>query len=154
MNEHDKERARERIGHAAIMSAIVGPLMAQFAVGALARLQNFFCPLNFLPIYAASFILLAPGFYFVGRMGAILAIRLEDQGTSRWKTWLALATGGGLFGWFYFEGVALLIAWAFKDYAPLLTLPGLGAAISASAAIAANWSILFGKREVEALSLR
>ncbi len=154
MNERDRERTQERIAHAAIMSAIIGPLIAQMAVGALARLQNFFCPLNFLPIYAASFILLAPGFYLIGRAGATIAMRREMQGASRWMTLLALTVGGGLFGWFYFEGLALLITWAFKDYAPLLALPGLRAAISTSAAVAANWSILFGKREVQAFSLR
>lgn len=154
MNQHDQERTRERIAHAAIMSAVIGPLMAQAAVGALARLQDFFCPLNFLPIYAASFILLAPGFYLIGRTGATIAMRREMAGSSRGMTLLALTVGGGLFGWFYFEGLALLITWAFKDYAPLLALPGLRFAISASAMVAANWSMLFGKREVQAFSLR
>ena len=154
MNQHDRERTQERIARAAVMSAVIGPLMAQAAVGALARLQDFFCPLNFLPIYAASFILLAPGFYLIGRVGATIAMQQEVKGASRWMTLLTLTVGGGLFGWLYFEGVALLITWAFKDYAPLLALPGLGFAISSSAAVAANWSILFGKREVQALSLR
>ncbi len=154
MNERDREHTQERIAHAATMSAVIGPLLAQAAVGALARLQNFFCPLNFLPIYAASFILLAPGFYVIGRVGATIAMRQEVQGVSRWMTLLALTVGGGLFGWLYFEGLALLIAWALKDYAPLLALPGLRVAISTSAAVAANWSILFGKRQVQALSLR
>jgi hypothetical protein len=67
---------------------------------------------------------------------------------------LALAVGGGFFGYLYFEGLAALISWAFADYAPLLTLPGLGAAIAISAAVAAKWSVLFAKREVQAFSLR
>ena len=154
MNERDREYTQDRIAHAATMSAVIGPLLAQAAVGALARLQNFFCPLNFLPIYAASFILLAPGFYVIGRAGATIAMRQEAQGASRGMTLLALLVGGGLFGWCYFEALAHLITWAFKDYAPLLALPGLGFAISSSAAVAANWSILFGKRDVQALSLR
>lgn len=152
MNERNRERNRERIAHAAIMSAIIGPLMAQATVGALARLQNFFCPLNFLPIYAVSFLLLAPGFYLVGRVGAAVAIRWEAQGTPRWKALLALGVGGGIFGLLYFEALALLIASVFTDYAPLLALPGLSSAISTSAAVTANWSILFGKRDVQALS--
>jgi hypothetical protein len=154
MNERSRERTRERIAHAAVMSAIVGPMMAQAAVGALARLQNFFCPLNFLPIYAVSFLLLAPGFYLIGRVGAMVATTWEEQATPRWKSFLVLAVGGGLFGLLYFQALALLIAAVFKDYAPLLALPGLSFAISTSAAIAANWSILFGKREVQAFSLR
>lgn len=154
MSEHHRDRTRERVAHAAIMSAIIGPLMAQMAVGVLARLQSFFCPLNFLPIYAVSFLLLAPGFYLVGRVGATTAIRWEQQGTSRLKVMLALGVAGGLFGYLYFEGLAALISWIFTDYVPLLTLPGLAAAITVSAAIAANWSILFGKRQVQAFSLR
>jgi len=154
MNITLSENRGERISRAAIQSAIVGPLVAQIAVGFLARLQNFFCPINFLPIYAASFVLLAPGFFLIGRTGANLALRLEARETPRWLMGLAMAVGGALLGIAYFETLAFLIRTFFNDYGALLNMPGLRPAISAAAAMAANWSLLFRPREVQALSLR
>jgi cation transport ATPase len=154
MNADSQQNRRERISQAAIRSAIVGPLVSQIAVGFLARLQNFFCPINFLPIYAVSFALLAPGFFMIGWAGADMALRIEAKETPRWMLWLALAAGGALAGVVYFEALAFLIRMLFTDYGILLNMPGLRPAISAPAALAANWSLLFRPREPQRLSLR
>jgi hypothetical protein len=68
--------------------------------------------------------------------------------------WLALAAGGALAGVVYFEALAFLIRMLFTDYGALLNMPGLKPAISATAALAANWSLLFRPREPQRLSLR
>lgn len=133
---------------------MVGPLVAQIAVGFLARLQNFFCPINFLPIYVASFVLLAPGFYMIGRTGANMALRLEAQERASWMVGVVLAAVGALSGIVYFQGLAFLVRLLFSDYRAWLSMPGLGAAISATAAMTANWSLLFRPRDLQALSLR
>lgn len=149
-----EENRRDSIRRAATLSAIVGPMVALMLVGFLARLQNFFCPANFLPLYAASFVLLAPGFYIIGLSGAESALRLFERGTARWPTFLILAVGGGILGALYFESLAFVLVRALPDYAPLLTLPGLQAALALAAGLAATWIVLFGVREPQALSLR
>jgi hypothetical protein len=154
MKIQTQENHREPVSRAAIVSAIVGPLVAQIAVGLLARLQDFFCPVNFLPIYAASFFLLAPGYYLIGRIGADLALRLEAGETPRWIVFPALAAGGALAGVVYFEALAFVIGTVFADYRFLLAMPGLRIAISAAAALTANWGFVFRPREYHALSLR
>jgi hypothetical protein len=154
MNEHEREQAREQAIHAGLVSAVVGPLLVQSLVGVVARLQNFFCPLNFLPIYAVSFILLAPGFFFSGWAGATAATRIGARWASPRLTVLALAIGGGLFGLLYLEITIHLIEWFFSDYTPLLALPGLRASFFAVGAVTANWSRLPRRRRVEALSLK
>ncbi len=139
---------------AAVMAAIVSPLAMLIAAGLLARLQNFFCPANFLPIYAASFALLAPGFFMIGLAGADAAFKLGDRGLSRLQVLLALAAAGGIVGALYFESLAFAVRWLLADYAPLMAVPGLRFAFSLAAALGTSWSVLFRPDETPALSLR
>jgi hypothetical protein len=148
------ENKRDSIRRAATLSAIVGPMVALMLVGFIARLQNFFCPANFMPLYAVSFIVLAPGFYMIGLSGAESALRLSERGTARWPTLLLLAAGGSILGALYFESLAFVLVRALPDYSPLLTLPGLQASLALAAGLAATWIVLFGVREPQALSLR
>jgi hypothetical protein len=153
---NDKNRAdrQDRIVRAAVMAAIVSPLVAQIAAGLLARLQDFFCPANFLPIYAASFALLAPGFFLIGLAGADATFKLGDRGLSRFQILLVLSAAGVFVGALYFESLAFAVRWLFADYAPLMELPGLRLALSLAGALGASWSILFRPDETPALSLR
>ena len=154
MTVHHRGDRQDRILRAAMMAAIVSPLIAQMAAGLLARLQNLFCPANFLPVYTASFALLAPGFYMIGLAGADAAFRLSDRGWSRLQVLLGLATAGGILGALYFESLAFAIRWLFADYAPLMALPGLRTALSLAGALASSWSVVFRPDETPALSLR
>jgi hypothetical protein len=136
------------------MAAIVSPLVAQIAAGLLARLQDFFCPANFLPIYAASFALLAPGFFLIGLAGADAAYKLGDRGLSRLQVLFVLAAAGGIVGALYFESLSFSVRWLFADYAPLMAVPGLGLALSLAAALGSSWNVVFLPDETPALSLR
>lgn len=154
MNATIRDDRQDRILRAAVMAAIVSPLTAQIAAGFLARLQNFFCPANFLPIYAASFALLAPGFFMIGLAGADAAFKLGDRGLSRTQVLLVLVAAGGILGALYFESLAFLVRWLFADYAPLMAVPGLRLALSLAAALGSSWSILFRSDDTLAFSLR
>jgi hypothetical protein len=145
---------RDRTLRTAVLAAIVSPLIAQIAAGLLARLQDFFCPVNFLPIYAASFALLAPGFFMLGLAGSDAAFKFIDRGYSRLQALLVLALGGAIAGALFFESFAFVIRWFFADYAPLMALPGLRFALSMAAALASSWSLVFRPEETPALSLR
>jgi hypothetical protein len=136
------------------MAAIVSPLVAQIAAGFLARLQNFFCPANFMPIYAVSFAVLAPGFFMIGLAGADAAFKLGDRGLSRLQILLVLAVAGGILGALYFESLTFAVRYFFADYAPLLSLPGLRLALCFAAALGSSWSVVFRPDETPALGLR
>jgi hypothetical protein len=101
MKIQTQENHREQVSRAAIISAIVGPLVAP-----------------------------------------------------RWIVFPALAAGGALAGVVYFEALAFVIGTVFADYRFLLAMPGLRIAISAAAALTANWGFVFRPREYHALSLR
>jgi hypothetical protein len=154
MGTSNRVDRQDRIVRAAVMAAIVSPLVAQIAAGFLARLQDFFCPANFLPIYAASFALLAPGFFLIGLAGADAAFKLSGRGLSRSQILLVLAAGGAVLGALYFESMAFAVRWLLADYSPLLSLPGLQLALSLAAALGSSWSVLFRPDETPALSLR
>ncbi len=154
MIETEREQRRDQIKRAAVMSAIIGPLTAQILVGALARMQNFFCPANFLPIYAVSFTLLAPGFFLIGLAGAETAMRLGERAVTRWQTLALLPVGGAILGAAYFQSLSVVLGWIFPDYSVMLTMPGLGAALAMAAALATTWSVLSRRAELSTLSLR
>ena len=123
-------------------------------VGFLARLQNFFCPANFLPLYAVSFVLLAPGFILIGLSGAEAALRFGDRGMTRWQSFLALAGVGSILGILYFESLAFVLSRVLPGYAPLFTMPGLRVALAVAGGLSATWNLVVGTREPQILSLR
>jgi hypothetical protein len=136
------------------MSAIVGPLVALMLVGFLARMQNFFCPANFLPLYAVSFLLLAPGFFLIGLSGAEAALHLAEREMARWQSFVVLAGTGSILGILYFESLAFVLIRVLPDYSPLFTMPGLRMSLGVAAALAATWNLVVGRSEPQALSLR
>ena len=148
------EERRDSIRRAATMSAIVGPMVALMLVGFLARLQNFFCPANFLPLYAVSFVLLAPGFFLIGLSGAEAALRLGEHGMTWLQSLLILAGAGGVLGVLYFESLTFVLIRVLPGYAPLFDMPGLRLALALAAGLAATWNLVVGRSERQILSLR
>jgi hypothetical protein len=147
------ENKKDRIRRAATESAVVGPMVALMLVGFLARLQNFFCPANFLPLYGASFVLLAPTYFLIGLAGAELDQRLVMHGVTRWRSFLTLALGGAVLGALYFESLSFVLVKVLPVYAPLLGLPGVQSALAIAAGLAATWNVLFQSREPQTLGL-
>jgi hypothetical protein len=129
-------------------------MVALTIVGFLARMQNFFCPANFLPLYAVSFLLLAPGFFLIGLSGAEAAFQLAERGVARWQSFLVLAGVGSIFGIVYFEILSFILVRVLPDYAPVFTLPGWRVSLGVAAVLAATWNLVVGRNEPQMLSLR
>jgi hypothetical protein len=127
------------VSRTALSSAGLGPLLAQLAVGVLARPPEFFRPSYFAATFLVALVALGPGSLLIGMASAEAAARAVGRGLSGPGAALGFALAGALAGWVHFVILAEALG---ASPSPLieeeaLSLPSLRAALIISGALLA-----------------
>ncbi len=131
------------VSRTALTAAVLGPLVAQIAIGVLARPPDFFRPSYFLATFLVALVVLGPGSLFIGMASAEAAARTRARRLSPAATCLGLAVAGALAGWVHYLVLARILgsspAVLIEEEA--LSLPSLRAGLSLSGALLALRSV-------------
>jgi len=131
------------VSRTALTAAGLGPLIAQMAIGALARPPDFFRPSYFLATFLVALVVLGPGSLLIGMASAEAAARARARRLSPAAACLGLAIAGALAGWVHYLVLARILGSSpsalIEEEA--LSLPSLRAALTLSGAILALRSV-------------
>lgn len=127
------------VSRIALTSAGLGPLLAQVAVGLLARPPDFFRPSYFLATLLVALVALGPGSLLIGMASAEAAARARGRGIPRATAGLGSAVAGALGGWLHYVVLAGILGASRSAFIEeeVVSLPSLRAALSLSGAFLA-----------------